>query len=63
MTMYPSFQTTRVRVSVVSGSTCAFARRFESKRFIGEAPMVKAEAAVIPGTGGTARGSLPDNRP
>ena len=39
------------------------ARRLGSDRFIGEAPMITAEAAVLPGTRGTARGSLANNRP
>ena len=46
--------------SAVSGSTCALARggarlarHFALLRFIGGAPMKTAEAAVLPGTGGT----------
>jgi hypothetical protein len=56
-----------MRVSAVSGSTRALARgavrlarRLGSNRFIGEAPMKTAEAAVLPGTGRTARSSLPE---
>jgi len=46
------------RLSAAPGSTRALARgavrlarRFGSSRFIGEAPMKTAEAAVLPGTG------------
>jgi hypothetical protein len=66
----PSFKPSRVRASVVSGSTRALARgavrlarRFGSSRFLGGAPMNTAEAAVLPGTGKTAGSSLPNNRP
>ena len=61
-----SFQTVRVEVSAVSGSTCALARgavrlarRLSLNRFTGEAPVKTAGAAVLPGTGRTARDSLP----
>ena len=58
-----SFQTFRVRVSVVPGTTRALARRFGSNRSIGETPMKTDEAAELPGTGRTARSSLPNYEP
>jgi hypothetical protein len=71
--MSPSFQTSRVRASAVSGSTRALAgggrrgdrlaRRLGSNSFIGEAPMNTAGAAVLPGTGRTPRSSQPGKSP